>query len=135
MTILEKEDLLWVSLEKRGLGGFMDLEGILCPEKVFLLSLLSLISFAKEMTLGDGEICGMEEAFLDRRSLSCSRSYLILSCLRANYFSLCRYAKEILQREMLPHVGTGEYCETKKAYYFGYVRIHSRSCFISEKRF
>ncbi|THG13649.1 hypothetical protein TEA_007388 [Camellia sinensis var. sinensis] len=34
-----------------------------------------------------------------------------------------RYAKEILQREMLPHVGTGEYCETKKAYYFGYI-IH-----------
>lgn len=21
---------------------------------------------------------------------------------------------------MLPHVGVGEYCETKKAYYFGY---------------
>ncbi|KAK4486934.1 hypothetical protein RD792_006247 [Penstemon davidsonii] len=34
-----------------------------------------------------------------------------------------KYAKEILQREMLPHVGTEEYCETKKAYYFGYV-IH-----------
>lgn len=31
----------------------------------------------------------------------------------------CRYAKEILQKEMLPHVGTGEFCETKKAYYFG----------------
>ncbi|KAF6151741.1 hypothetical protein GIB67_002024 [Kingdonia uniflora] len=29
------------------------------------------------------------------------------------------YAKEILQREMLLHVGVGEYCETKKAYYFG----------------
>ncbi|CAN4084059.1 unnamed protein product [Withania somnifera] len=34
-----------------------------------------------------------------------------------------KYAKEILQKEMLPHVGTGEYCETKKAYYFGYI-IH-----------
>ncbi|CAN4097057.1 unnamed protein product [Withania somnifera] len=34
-----------------------------------------------------------------------------------------KYAKEILQREMLPHVGTREYCETKKAYYFGYI-IH-----------
>ncbi|KAF6145425.1 hypothetical protein GIB67_032548 [Kingdonia uniflora] len=34
-----------------------------------------------------------------------------------------KYAKEILQREMLPHVGMGEYCETKKAYYFGYI-IH-----------
>ncbi|XP_059631641.1 DNA-directed RNA polymerase II subunit RPB2-like [Cornus florida] len=33
------------------------------------------------------------------------------------------YAKEILQKEMLPHVGVGEYCETKKAYYFGYI-IH-----------
>ncbi|GAB4831192.1 DNA-dependent RNA polymerase II [Ancistrocladus abbreviatus] len=30
---------------------------------------------------------------------------------------------DILQREMLPHVGVGEYCETKKAYYFGYI-IH-----------
>ncbi|KAL5989452.1 DNA-dependent RNA polymerase II [Asimina triloba] len=30
-----------------------------------------------------------------------------------------KYAKEILQKEMLPHVGVGEYCETKKAYYFG----------------
>lgn len=26
---------------------------------------------------------------------------------------------------MLPHVGVGEYCETKKAYYFGYVSSHS----------
>ena len=34
-----------------------------------------------------------------------------------------RYAKEILQKEMLPHVGVGEYCETKKAYYFGYVTL------------
>nr|AAY89343.1 RNA polymerase II second largest subunit [Antirrhinum majus] len=32
-----------------------------------------------------------------------------------------KYAREILQREMLPHVGTEEYCETKKAYYFGYI--------------
>ncbi|KAK9814090.1 hypothetical protein WJX72_000515 [[Myrmecia] bisecta] len=34
-----------------------------------------------------------------------------------------QYAKEILQREMLPHVGIGEFCETKKAYFFGYM-IH-----------
>lgn len=34
-----------------------------------------------------------------------------------------KYAREILQKEMLPHVGVGEYCETKKAYYFGYI-IH-----------
>ncbi|KAH6785548.1 hypothetical protein C2S51_038003 [Perilla frutescens var. frutescens] len=32
-----------------------------------------------------------------------------------------KYAKEILQKEMLPHVGIGEGSETKKAYYFGYV--------------
>ena len=32
-----------------------------------------------------------------------------------------RYAKEILQKEMLPHVGVGEFCETKKAHYFGKV--------------
>ncbi|KAF9611039.1 hypothetical protein IFM89_026390 [Coptis chinensis] len=34
-----------------------------------------------------------------------------------------KYAREILQKEMLPHVGVGEYYETKKAYYFGYI-IH-----------
>ncbi|XP_050371778.1 DNA-directed RNA polymerase II subunit RPB2-like, partial [Argentina anserina] len=34
-----------------------------------------------------------------------------------------RYARDILPKEMLPHVGTGEFCETKKAYYFGYI-IH-----------
>ncbi|KAK1375316.1 DNA-directed RNA polymerase [Heracleum sosnowskyi] len=33
------------------------------------------------------------------------------------------YAKDILQKEMLPHVGVGENFETKKAYYFGYI-IH-----------
>lgn len=35
----------------------------------------------------------------------------------------CRYARDILQKEMLPHVGVEEYCETKKAYYFGYVHL------------
>lgn len=25
-----------------------------------------------------------------------------------------QYAREILQRELLPHLGIGEYCETKK---------------------
>ncbi|KAG0488467.1 hypothetical protein HPP92_007278 [Vanilla planifolia] len=34
-----------------------------------------------------------------------------------------KYAKEILQKEMLPHVGVGEYCETKKHITFGYI-IH-----------
>ncbi|CAI0550255.1 unnamed protein product [Linum tenue] len=32
-----------------------------------------------------------------------------------------KYAKDILQKEMLPHVGVEEYQETKKAYYFGYI--------------
>ena len=32
-----------------------------------------------------------------------------------------RYAREILQKEMLPHVGISKYCETKKAYFFGYM--------------
>eukprot|EP01116_Phalansterium_solitarium_P019596 TRINITY_DN5535_c0_g4_i2.p1 TRINITY_DN5535_c0_g4~~TRINITY_DN5535_c0_g4_i2.p1 ORF type:complete len:1189 (+),score=484.63 TRINITY_DN5535_c0_g4_i2:108-3674(+) len=31
-----------------------------------------------------------------------------------------RYAKEVLQKELLPHVGITEGCETKKAYFFGY---------------
>jgi DNA-directed RNA polymerase II subunit RPB2 len=33
-----------------------------------------------------------------------------------------KYAREeILQKEMLPHVGSGESCETKKGYFFGYM--------------
>lgn len=34
-----------------------------------------------------------------------------------------QYAREILQRELLPHVAIGEYCETKKVYFYGYM-IH-----------
>ncbi|GAU30948.1 hypothetical protein TSUD_143960, partial [Trifolium subterraneum] len=34
-----------------------------------------------------------------------------------------KYAKDILQKEMLPHVDVKEHRETKKAYYFGYI-IH-----------
>ncbi|KAK2451642.1 DNA-directed RNA polymerase II subunit RPB2 [Trifolium repens] len=34
-----------------------------------------------------------------------------------------KYAKDILQKEMLPHVDVEEHRETKKAYYFGYI-IH-----------
>ena len=30
-----------------------------------------------------------------------------------------KYAREILQKEMLPHVGVSEFCETKKAYFLG----------------
>ena len=32
-----------------------------------------------------------------------------------------QYAREILQKELLPHVGVDEDCETKKAYYLGYI--------------
>jgi DNA-directed RNA polymerase II subunit RPB2 len=32
-----------------------------------------------------------------------------------------KYAKEILQKEFLPHVGTGDFCETRKAFFFGYM--------------
>lgn len=32
-----------------------------------------------------------------------------------------KYAREILQKEMLPHVGVSDYCETKKAYFLGYM--------------
>lgn len=34
-----------------------------------------------------------------------------------------KYAKEVLQKEMLPHVGVSDFCETKKAYFLGYVRF------------
>ena len=33
-----------------------------------------------------------------------------------------KYAKDILQKELLPHVGVSSFCETKKAYFLGYVR-------------
>ncbi|XP_050705237.1 DNA-directed RNA polymerase II subunit RPB2-like isoform X3 [Eriocheir sinensis] len=32
-----------------------------------------------------------------------------------------KYAQEILQKEMLPHVGVSDFCETKKAYFLGYM--------------
>lgn len=32
-----------------------------------------------------------------------------------------KYAKEILQKEMLPHVAVSDFCETKKAYFLGYI--------------
>merc|ERR1712012_485805 len=32
-----------------------------------------------------------------------------------------KYAKEILQKEMLPHVGVSVFCETRKAYFLGYM--------------
>ena len=38
-----------------------------------------------------------------------------------------KYAKEILQKEMLPHVGVSDFCETKKAYFLGFVQLYLRS--------
>ena len=32
-----------------------------------------------------------------------------------------KYAREILQKEVLPHVGISAFCETKKAYFLGCV--------------
>jgi len=32
-----------------------------------------------------------------------------------------KYAREILQKEMLPHVGISDFCETRKAYFLGYM--------------
>uniref|UniRef100_A0A8C4NCH5 DNA-directed RNA polymerase II subunit RPB2 n=1 Tax=Eptatretus burgeri TaxID=7764 RepID=A0A8C4NCH5_EPTBU len=32
-----------------------------------------------------------------------------------------KYAREILQKEVLPHVGISDFCETKKAYFLGYM--------------
>lgn len=34
-----------------------------------------------------------------------------------------KYAKEVLQKEMLPHVGVSDFCETKKAYFLGSVLL------------
>ena len=30
-----------------------------------------------------------------------------------------KYAREVLQKEMLPHVGVSDFCEMKKAYFLG----------------
>ena len=38
-----------------------------------------------------------------------------------------KYAREVLQKEMLPHVGVSDFCETKKAYFLGWVLVHVRS--------
>lgn len=32
-----------------------------------------------------------------------------------------KYAREILQKEMLPHIGISDFCETRKAYFLGYM--------------
>jgi DNA-directed RNA polymerase II subunit RPB2 len=43
------------------------------------------------------------------------------SAINATRRERIQYAREILQREMLPHVGTSENTETKKAFFLGYV--------------
>jgi DNA-directed RNA polymerase II subunit RPB2 len=32
-----------------------------------------------------------------------------------------QYARELLQKELLPHIGTQQYCEGQKAYFVGYM--------------
>jgi hypothetical protein len=39
-----------------------------------------------------------------------------------------KYAREILQKETLPHVGVSDYCETRKAYFLGYM-VHRSGIF------
>lgn len=43
-----------------------------------------------------------------------------------------QYARDILQREMLPHVGTSENTETKKAFFLGYVVNKMLMCSLGE---
>lgn len=50
-----------------------------------------------------------------------------------------QYAREILQRELLPHVAVGEFSETKKAYFFGYMvhrllLVRSHRCYLNTLR-
>ncbi|ELV11096.1 DNA-directed RNA polymerase II subunit RPB2 [Tupaia chinensis] len=41
-----------------------------------------------------------------------------------------KYAKEVLQKEMLPHVGVSDFCETKKAYFLGATKIFVNGCWV-----
>jgi len=43
-----------------------------------------------------------------------------------------QYAREILQRELLPHIGIGEQTETRKAFFCGYM-VH-RLLLVSARR-
>ncbi|GHP02192.1 DNA-dependent RNA polymerase II [Pycnococcus provasolii] len=45
-----------------------------------------------------------------------------------------KYAKEILQKEMLPHVGIGEYNEAKKCYFLGYMVHRLLLCHLNRRR-
>ncbi|KAG9447823.1 hypothetical protein H6P81_013951 [Aristolochia fimbriata] len=44
-----------------------------------------------------------------------------------------KYAKDILQKEMLPHVSVQEHCETKKAFYFGYITNRLLLCALGRR--
>lgn len=44
-----------------------------------------------------------------------------------------RYAKDILQKELLPHVGISEFCETRKAYFMGYMVNRLLQCYLGRK--
>ncbi|RID50350.1 hypothetical protein BRARA_H01086 [Brassica rapa] len=44
-----------------------------------------------------------------------------------------KYAKDILQKEMLPHEGVGESCESHKAYVFGYIINRLLRCALGRK--
>ena len=41
-----------------------------------------------------------------------------------------KHAREILQKELLPHVGIDDKCETRKAYYLGYMARRLRFSFL-----
>ena len=46
--------------------------------------------------------------------------YLFSTWLECSEFEKrIKYAKEILQKEMLPHIEVSDFCETKKAYFLG----------------
>merc|ERR1719183_2916316 len=45
-----------------------------------------------------------------------------------------RYAAAILQKEVLPHVGTEEHCETKKGFFLGYAVLKCSSVWPSSSR-
>lgn len=49
--------------------------------------------------------------------------------------SRIKYAKEILQKEFLPHMGVKEYTETKKAFFFGYMIHRLLLCALERREF
>ncbi|GAA0158956.1 DNA-directed RNA polymerase [Lithospermum erythrorhizon] len=44
-----------------------------------------------------------------------------------------KYAMDILQKDFLPHVGVGDFCLTKKAYYFGYIIYRLLLCALERR--